>query len=104
MLAERCTLVSLAGIWLGEGAVLGERATLVDFEPGTQDVEVPIRLQPVAATPVIVGALARIGHGASLLRGVTIGPRALVGTHAVVTENVPADGRVGGVPARRAAP
>jgi acetyltransferase-like isoleucine patch superfamily enzyme len=41
-----------------------------------------------------------IGYGASILRGVTIGDGAVIGTHAVVTKDVPPNAIVGGVPAK----
>jgi UDP-2-acetamido-3-amino-2,3-dideoxy-glucuronate N-acetyltransferase len=52
----------------------------------------------VIATRVRKGA--SIGSGAVILCGVTIGERALVGAGAVVTQDVPADAVVAGVPAR----
>ena len=41
-----------------------------------------------------------IGAGAVVLKGVTIGDRAVVGAHAVVTKDVPPDTVVAGNPAR----
>ena len=41
-----------------------------------------------------------IGRGVTVLPGVRIGDGAVVGANAVVTRNVPAGARVGGVPAR----
>jgi acetyltransferase-like isoleucine patch superfamily enzyme len=41
-----------------------------------------------------------IGANAMILKGVTIGPRAIVGAGAVVTSDVPGDSVVAGVPAR----
>ena len=52
----------------------------------------------VIATRVRKGA--SIGSGAVIMCGVTIGERALVGAGAVVTQDVPADAVVAGVPAR----
>ena len=43
---------------------------------------------------------ASIGSGATILCGVTIGERALVGAGAVVVDDVPADSTVAGIPAR----
>jgi len=41
-----------------------------------------------------------VGHGAAILKGVTIGTGAVVGAGAVVTKDVPPYAVVGGVPAR----
>jgi acetyltransferase-like isoleucine patch superfamily enzyme len=43
---------------------------------------------------------ARVGSGSTILAGVVIGERALVGAGSVVTRNVPADATAYGVPAR----
>jgi UDP-2-acetamido-3-amino-2,3-dideoxy-glucuronate N-acetyltransferase len=50
--------------------------------------------------PTLVKRGASIGSGATLLCGITIGERALVGAGSVVTKDVPADTIVAGNPAR----
>ena len=50
--------------------------------------------------PTLVKRGASIGSGATILCGVTIGERALVGAGAVVTKDVPPGAVVAGVPAR----
>lgn len=50
--------------------------------------------------PTLVKRGASIGSGATILCGVTIGEKALVGAGAVVTKDVPAGAVVAGVPAR----
>lgn len=50
--------------------------------------------------PTIVKRGASIGTGATILGGVQIGPRAIVGAGSVVTRDVPADTIVAGNPAR----
>jgi acetyltransferase-like isoleucine patch superfamily enzyme len=50
--------------------------------------------------PTRVGRGASIGSGATVLCGVTIGERALVGAGAVVTRDVPPGATVAGIPAR----
>ena len=49
---------------------------------------------------VVVGAEVWIGGGAIVMPGVTIGEGAIIGAGAVVTRDVPPEGRVAGVPAR----
>ncbi|HXD33276.1 MAG TPA: acyltransferase [Pyrinomonadaceae bacterium] len=51
-------------------------------------------------SPILVQRGASIGTGATILGGVSIGPRAIVGAGSVVTKNVPADTVVAGNPAR----
>ncbi len=50
--------------------------------------------------PTLVKAGAAIGTGVTILCGVTIGERAMVGAGSVVTQDVPADAVVAGNPAR----
>jgi acetyltransferase-like isoleucine patch superfamily enzyme len=50
--------------------------------------------------PTLIKKGASIGSSATLLAGITVGERAIVGAGAVVTKDVPADTIVAGVPAR----
>ncbi len=50
--------------------------------------------------PTIVKRGASIGSGATLLCGITVGERAVIGAGSVVTKDVPADAIVAGNPAR----
>ncbi len=100
VLGERCTIVAHAGVSVGAGAQLGHGAVIVDFDHVFDDVERPIREQPIESTPVTIGEGAVVGLGASILRGVEVGARATVDPRAVVTRDVPAGGHVGGVPAK----
>jgi acetyltransferase-like isoleucine patch superfamily enzyme len=99
-LGERATIVAHAGVTIGARCILGEQVVLVDFNHVIDDVELPIRLQGLQAAPVTIGDDARIGLGASILPGVTVGARAQVAPRAVVTRDVPAGAVVEGVPAR----
>jgi acetyltransferase-like isoleucine patch superfamily enzyme len=104
VLGERCTLIAHAGVTIGTGAQLGNGVVVVDFDHVIDDVERPIREQPLVAAPVTIGANARIGFEASLLRGVTVGAGAVVDPRAGVTRDVAPGAHVGGVPARPLAP
>jgi acetyltransferase-like isoleucine patch superfamily enzyme len=99
-LGERCTIVAHDRVTIGAGARLDDGAVLVDFDHVVDDVELPIRAQPLVSSPIVIGDGARIGLGAGVLRGITVGARAIVGPHAVVTRDVAAGATVGGVPAR----
>lgn len=100
VLGERCTIVAHSGVAIGARTQLGDGVVIVDFDHVIDDVERPIREQPLVSAPVRVGAGARIGFDASLLRGVSVGDGAIVDPRAVVTRDVAPGAHVGGVPAR----
>ena len=100
VLGERCTVVAHSGVTVGPGAQLGHGTVIVDFDHVFSDVERPIRHQPLRSTPVTIGEGARIGLGASILRGVEVGAWAIVAPRAVVTRDVAPGNHVGGVPAK----
>jgi acetyltransferase-like isoleucine patch superfamily enzyme len=77
-LGDRCVLIAHAGIDIGANATLADEVVVIDFEHAHEDVELPVRLQPLRTAPIVVGDGARIGVGAAL------GPGARVKTGAVV--------------------
>jgi acetyltransferase-like isoleucine patch superfamily enzyme len=49
---------------------------------------------------VKVGHNVWMGYGACILRGVTVGDNAVIGTSSVITADVPTNAVVGGIPAK----
>ena len=80
---------------IGRECVIADRVMLIDFDHGMVEVERPIRLQGIYKRDVRVGNNVWIGYGACILRGVTVGDNAVIGTNAVVTHDVPAERRGG---------
>ena len=66
---------------------------MIDFDHGMVEVERPIREQGIYKRDVNIGHNCWIGYGACILRGVTVGDNAVIGTSAVVTTDVPAQRR-----------
>jgi len=83
-IGARSVIVALSSVTVGAGAVVGEWAVLSDAAPSGGDVEVPVRLQPVASRPILVGEGARIGAHAALGSGARVAAGAAVGSYAVV--------------------
>ena len=82
-LGDRCVLIAHAGIEIGAGARLADEVVLIDFEHRHDDVETPVRHQPLRADPIVVGARATIGVGAALGPGARVAPGATVSPRTV---------------------
>ncbi|MFL5885175.1 MAG: acyltransferase [Thermoleophilaceae bacterium] len=100
VLGQECTISAYQHVSIGRECVIADRVMLIDFDHGVVEVERPVRLQGIYKRDVRVGNNVWIGYGASILRGVTVGDNAIIGTSAVVTKDVPANAVVAGVPAR----
>lgn len=92
-------LVSYASITIGNDCLIGEYVSIRDANHGTEAGS-PMRLQPHASAPIVIGNNVWVGRGAVILKGVCIGDGAVVAANSVVTGNVPPRTLVGGVPAR----
>ncbi len=97
---QECTISAFQHISIGRECIVADRVMMIDFDHGMVEVERPIREQGIYKRDVRIGHNAWIGYGACLLRGVTVGDNAVIGTSAVVTCDVPANAVVGGIPAK----
>jgi serine acetyltransferase len=100
VLGQECTISAYQHVSIGRECIVADRAMLIDFDHGVVEVERPIRLQGIYKRDVRVGHNVWLGYGACILRGVTVGDNAIVGTSAVVTRDVEPNAVVGGTPAR----
>jgi acetyltransferase-like isoleucine patch superfamily enzyme len=100
VLGQECTISAFQHVSIGRECVIADRAMFIDFDHGMVEVERPIREQGIYKRDTRVGNNVWIGYGACILRGVTVGDNAVIGTNAVVTKDVPANAVVGGVPAQ----
>ena len=100
VLGQECTISSFQHVSIGRECIVADRVMLIDFDHGVTEEERPIRLQGIYKRDVRVGHNCWIGYGACILRGVTVGDNAIIGTSTVVTKDLPANAVAGGVPAR----
>ena len=88
------------GTMIDMGAVLGGRATVgKNCHIGAGAVLAGV-VEPASAKPVIIGDDVLVGANAVILEGVSVGKGAVVAAGAVVTQDVPENAVVAGVPAR----
>lgn len=99
VIGQECTISAFQHVSIGRECIVADRVMLIDFDHGVVEVERPIRLQGIYKRDVRVEHNVWIGYGACILRGVTIGENAIVGTSSVVTKEVPANAVVAGAPA-----
>jgi acetyltransferase-like isoleucine patch superfamily enzyme len=108
VMGQECTISSFQHVSIGRECIVADRVMLIDFDHGVVEVDRPVREQGIYKRDVRVGNNVWMGYGASVLRGVTVGDNAIVGTSTVVTKDVPDNAVVAGVPAQvlrmRAAP
>jgi acetyltransferase-like isoleucine patch superfamily enzyme len=97
---QECTISAFQHISIGRECIIADRVMMIDFDHGMVEVERPIRLQGIYKRDVQIGHNCWIGYGACILRGVTVGDNAVIGTSSVVTDEVPANAIVGGIPAK----
>jgi acetyltransferase-like isoleucine patch superfamily enzyme len=100
VIGQECTISAYQHVKIGRECVIADRAMFIDFDHGVVEVERPVRLQGIYKRDVDVGNNVWIGYGACILRGVTIGDNAIIGTNSVVTKDVPANAVVAGLPAK----
>ena len=100
VLGQECTISAYQHVSIGRECVIADRVMLIDFDHGVVETERPVRLQGIYKRDVRVGHNCWIGYGACILRGVTVGDNAIVGTSTVITKDVPDNAVVAGAPAR----
>ena len=105
-IGDRCKISShtfiCEGVVLEEDVFVGHSVTFINdlYPRATNQDGRPQTEADWKCIPTRVERGASIGSGATLLCGVTVGRRAIVGAGSVVTRDVPADAVVAGNPAR----
>jgi acetyltransferase-like isoleucine patch superfamily enzyme len=89
-----------SSVKIGKNVLIAGRVFITDHDHKYENVDFPYDRAGLNTEPVIIEDEVWIGEGAVVLKGVTIGKRAVIGANAVVTKNVPPYTVVGGVPAR----
>ncbi|MEC5197912.1 acetyltransferase-like isoleucine patch superfamily enzyme [Arthrobacter sp. PL16] len=92
-----CRFQDQGGIEIGDGSLIGHNAVITTLN---HDM-LPSRRADMHPARVIIGLGVWLGANVTVLPGVTIGDRAVVGAGAVVTKDVAAGAVVVGVPAKQ---
>jgi acetyltransferase-like isoleucine patch superfamily enzyme len=87
-------------IEVGDATIFGDRVYVCDFDHRTEDVNLPIKDQGLAKSPVRIGADCWLGAGVTVVRGTDLGEGSVAAAHAVVRGTIPPRSICAGVPAR----
>ncbi|OWV67958.1 hypothetical protein ATY76_13635 [Rhizobium sp. R339] len=106
-LGPQSTIWSASEIVIGDRVLISHSVAIHDSDSHPTDPQLrfeqtrqiltsghPRENPGVKTKPVLIGNDVWIGMGAMILKGVTIGDRAIIGARAIVKTNVPADGFV----------
>ncbi len=93
---QNCTFLDYAGIRLGEGVLVGPKATFITVG---HPVDTEERRVWLTGAPIDVAENVWIGAGATILPGVSIGRDSVIAAGAVVADDVPAASLVTGTKA-----
>ncbi len=86
---------------IGRHVMMGPNVTILTRNHKFDDLDIPMRLQDYQDyEPVVIEDDVWIGRQAIILPGCRIGKGSIIGSGAVVTQNVPPYAIVGGVPAK----
>jgi len=88
-------------VTIGKNVLISGRVFVTDHDHVFNDHVLPARkCHELRTAPVVIEDGVWLGEGCVILKGVTVGERAVVGANAVVTKDVPPFTVVGGIPAR----
>lgn len=110
IVGSRCKISShtfiCEGVTIGDGVFIGHNVTFVnDRFPKALNANGELQTaDDWECQRTLVEDGASIGSGSTLLGGITIGARAMIGAGSVVTKDVPPDSTVAGNPARLLTP
>jgi acetyltransferase-like isoleucine patch superfamily enzyme len=89
------------GISIGNDVSIAHGCSIVSFEHGWSDINVPIKYNPIISKPVSIGSDVWIGCGVRILAGAKIGNRVVVAAGSVVKGVLAPGGVYAGSPAKR---
>jgi carbonic anhydrase/acetyltransferase-like protein (isoleucine patch superfamily) len=88
------------GVDIGNDVIMGPHVRVISYQHSFDDINVPIKRQPLKGARIVIGDDVWLGAGAIVLAGLEIGRGSVVGAGAVVTRSCPPYSVLAGVPAR----
>ncbi len=99
-IGARAFLAGQGGIIIGDDVITGPNIQIFSENHNFDDLSQTIKAQGVTKQPTTIGNNCWIGGGVTILAGVTIGNGCVIAAGSVVTQSVPENAVVAGIPAR----
>ncbi len=87
-------------VQIGDDVMMSPNVALIATNHCFDKIDIPMNKQGSISSPIKIEDDVWIGYGSTITAGVTVGKGAIVAAGAVVTNDVPANAIVGGVPAK----
>jgi len=96
-----CYIDAVGGLVIGDDVSIAHCSTILTFNHGWSDKNLPIRSNPCSFSKVVIEDDVWIGCGCRILSGVTIETRSVIAAGSVVTSHVDSFSIFAGVPAKK---
>jgi acetyltransferase-like isoleucine patch superfamily enzyme len=95
-----CILVGKGGLSIGSNAMIGAGTKIVTTTHVTDRTDLPMRLQGMSSTPIVIEDDVWFGFDVKVLPGAVIRRGSVIGAGSVVTDEIPEYSIAAGAPAR----
>jgi acetyltransferase-like isoleucine patch superfamily enzyme len=98
-IAQNIFIQVRGSVKIGNDVIIGPNVSIFSESHNSGNLEIPIRLQGVSRRGVIIDDGVWVGTRAIILDGVHVGKNSIIAAGSIVTQDVPNNSIVGGVPA-----
>lgn len=99
-LTEGAFISAVERVQIGEDCLVGEYCSIRDANHSISRTDLPIAVQPMEASAIVLSPNVWIGRGCAILAGCNIEAGVVVGANSVVTRPLAANGIYAGTPAK----
>ncbi|WP_461131319.1 acyltransferase [Spirosoma aerophilum] len=92
--------IVIGPVSIGNQVIIAQHVVISGLNHGYENIDIPIRQQPVKALPIVIDDESWIGSNVVITAGVRVGRHSIVAAGSVVTKDVSAYSVVAGNPAR----
>lgn len=100
LIDDEVCIIGVENIKIGKDCFIGDNSGIFASNHVLSDMNTNITYNSVTRKEIVIEDECWLGHGVTVLNGVTIGKGSLIDPNSVVTKNIPPYSNAGGIPAR----